>query len=337
MSDGSITIVKTESSAGAWQEAQKKALWSPAAKALDLSFRLDTCQSWADARVQVDSGSVTWDIIQIALAEIPQAKAAGILEKLDPDICNEADFVPGSFTDYFVGNSLYSTVIAWNKKKFGEEAPRSKADFWDVLNFPGKRALWSEPVGMIEAAALASGASRDTVYAFLSTAKGRNAALDKLAEIVPYVSVWWQSGAQASQLIMGGEVDMILTWNGRVQDAIDEGANFAYTFNDGQLGIDGYAIVKGAPNRDAAMRFLKEVSKPDYQKDLPNCFPTAPANMKALQIGGYSAEKIATMASAPQNVPLQYAANSEFWAQHGVWVYEAYGKLACARRSSPHC
>lgn len=330
MSGRTLTIVKTESSAGSWQEAQDKALWAPAAKALSITYGLDTSQSWADARAQVETGSIKWDIIQIALAEIPQAKAAGILEKLDPDIYNKADFVPGSCTDYFVANSLYSTVIAWNKNTYGDKGPRSKADFWNVKKFPGRRALWNEPVGMLEAAALASGTPRDKVYQFLSTEEGRMSAIDKLAEIAPFISVWWDSGARASQLIKDGEVDMILTWGGRVQGAIDDGANFAYTFNDGQLGTDGYAVVKGAPHRDVAMRFLKEVSKPEYQKDLPNSFPTAPVNMKAFEIAGYAPEKIATMASAPQNVAVQYAVDPDFWAQHGAWAYEAYDKVCLA-------
>jgi len=327
MSSRSLTIVKTESSAGSWQEAQDKALWAPAAKVLGITYELDTSQSWADVRAQVETGNIRWDILQIALAEIPQAKDARVLEKLDQDVYNSADFVPGSCTDYFVANSLYSTVMAWNKNTYGDCVPRSKADFWDIKRFPGKRALWNEPVGMLEAAALALGNPRDKVYEFLSTEEGRMSAINKLAEIAPFISVWWESGAQASQLIKDGEVDIILTWGGRVQGAIDEGANFGYTFNDGQLGTDGYAVVKDAPHRDAAMRFLKEISKPEYQKNLSNSFPTAPVNMKAFEIAGYSPEKIATMSSAPQNVAVQYTVDPEFWANHGAWAYEAYGKI----------
>lgn len=330
MSNGPITIVKTESSAGAWQDAQEQALWAPAAKALGVTYGLDTSQSWADARAQVESGSIKWDIIQIALAEIPQAKAAGVLEKLDPDVCNRADFVPGASTDYFVANSLYSTVIAWNKKTYGHNGPKSKADFWDIAKYPGRRALWNEPVGSLEAAALAVGTPRDKLYEFLATSEGRKSAIAKLAEIAPHISVWWESGAEAEQLIREGKVDLIITWGGRVQGAIDAGADFAYTFNDGQIGTDGYAVIKGAPHRDAAMRLLKEMSKPEYQKELPYRFPTSPANMRAFEIGGYAPEKVATMASAPQNVALQYAVDPEFWSQYGPWAYEAYRRIRLA-------
>jgi putative spermidine/putrescine transport system substrate-binding protein len=319
-----VTVV---SSGGAWQEAQDKALWGPAAKALGITYAQDTSQNWAEARAQVESGSVTWDIIQISIAEEPQARAAGILEKLDPDVYNKADFVPGSSNDYFVANSNYSTLIAWNKKTFGDNGPKSAADFFNVEKFPGKRAMWNQPGGMIEAAAIALGTPRADVYKFLSTEEGRKAAMDKLAKLAPHVAVWWESGAQAAQLIKDGEIDMIMTWGGRVQGAINDGADFAYTFNDGQLGTDGYAIVKGAPHRDVAMNFLKEMSKAEYQANLPNTFATAPANMKAFEIANYSPEKLATMASAPENVAVQYAVDPEFWAQHGAWASEAYDKV----------
>lgn len=114
-----------------------------------------------------------------------------------------------------MANSNYSTLIARNKKTYGDNGPKSMADFFDVKKFPGKRALWNQPVGMIEAAALALGTPRDKVYEFLSTEEGRKASIAKLTELAPSVSVWWESGAQAAQLIKDGEVDMIITGRSR--------------------------------------------------------------------------------------------------------------------------
>ncbi|RTM09687.1 MAG: extracellular solute-binding protein [Hyphomicrobiales bacterium] len=312
------------SSGGAWQEAQDKALWAPAAKALGITYAQDTFQNWAEARAQVESGKVTWDIIQISLADEPLAKAAGVLEQLDADVYDKADFVAGSSTDHFVANSNFATLIAWNKNTYGENGPQSAADFFDVVKFPGKRALWNQPGGMIEVAALALGTPRDKVYDFLSTEEGRTAAIAKLAELAPNVAVWWESGAQAAQLVKDGEVDMIITWGGRVQGAIADGANWAYTFNDAQLATDGYAVVKGAPNRDAAMAFLREMSKAEYQAHLPDYYATAPANLKAFAVANYSPEKLATMASAPENVAVEYPVDPNWTAQYGAWASEAY-------------
>ncbi|WP_080646608.1 ABC transporter substrate-binding protein [Rhizobium leguminosarum] len=336
LASGSISVahaadVVIQSSGGTWQEAQDKALWAPAAKALGITYAQDTAQNWAEARAQVESGAITWDIIQISIAEEPLAKAAGILEKLDPSVFNKADYSAGTYTDYFVPNSNYATLIAWNKNTYGDNGPKSAADFFDTKKFPGRRALWNQPGAMIEAAALALGTPREKVYEFLSTEAGRKAAMDKIAELAPSVSVWWGSGAQAAQLVKDGEVDMIMTWGGRVVGAINDGANWAYTFNDAQLGTDGYAVIKGAPHRDAAMRFLQEMSKAQYQAHLPDSFATAPANLKAFDVAGYSPEVLATMASAPKNVPLQYAVDPAWWAKYGTWASEEYDRVRLSK------
>jgi putative spermidine/putrescine transport system substrate-binding protein len=323
-----VTIV---SSGGAWQDAQNSALWAPAAKKLGITYSQDTMQDWAEIRAQVESGSITWDIVQIAIADEPLARAAGVIEKLDPGVVDPKVYAPGSFTEYFVPNSSYATLIAWNKNTYGENGPKSAADFFDTKKFPGKRAMWNQPRGMIEAAALALGTPRDKVYGFLSTPDGKKAAMDKLAELAPHVSVWWESGAQAAQLVKDGEVDMIMTWGGRVVGAINDGAKWDYTFNDGQLGVDGYVVVKGAPHRDAAMKFLAEMSKAEYQAKLPDTFATAPANLKAFDVAGYPPEKIATMASAPQNIGLQYPVDPAWWATNGAWASEAYDNMRLSK------
>nr|WP_261453985.1 hypothetical protein [Agrobacterium fabrum] len=41
-------------------------------------------------------------------------------------------------TDSFIANSNYSTLIAWNKKTYGDNGPKSMADFFDAKKFPGK-------------------------------------------------------------------------------------------------------------------------------------------------------------------------------------------------------
>ena len=86
-------------------------------------------------------------------------------------------------------------------------------------------------------------------------------ALNKIRELKPHIAVWWSSGAQHAQLMVDGEVDMVTGWNGRFDVAKKDGAQVAYTFNQALLDYDCYAIPKGAPNKDVAMRFLAEIAK----------------------------------------------------------------------------
>src|SRR5690606_41913539 len=54
-------------------------------------------------------------------------------------------------------------------------------------------------------------------------------AYKKLDTIKNSIDVWWTGGAQTSQLLKSGEVDICAAWNGRVQAAIDDGRSEEHT------------------------------------------------------------------------------------------------------------
>jgi len=312
------------SSGGASQDAQRAALWEPASKALGMTFAEETSQNWGEVRAQVDAGAVTWDIVQLALQDTGLVAAAGVIMKLPADIVNRADYIPGSVNDYCIGNTVYSTVISYSIDAYDGQGPQNMVDFWDVKKFPGKRGMLRAPRGNLEAAVLALGHPRSEVYKFLSTKEGRKAALDKIAELKPNV-VWWESGAQSMQLIQDGEVPLMYGWNGRAQAAIDAGARYKLSFNDGLLNVDCYAIVNGAPHTENALKFLKEVTKPEYQKDLPLYIAYGSANLRAYE--GYDEATLARLASSPQNVTSQYPADVEFWTKYGAELSEQFDAM----------
>ncbi|WP_082928167.1 ABC transporter substrate-binding protein [Rhizobium bangladeshense] len=313
---------------GLAQESMKKALWDPAAKKLGWTYEEDTSQSWTEAKAQVDSGAVSWDIISLSMGEVQLAVDAGVIIKLPADIVDRKDFVPGSVNDYCVGNSVYSTVVAYNTKKYGDGAVKSIQDFWDVKKFPGKRGLFRSPRGNLEAAVIALGHKPSEVYDFLSTEEGKKAAFDKIAELKPY-AIWWDSGAQATQLTKDGEVDMIYGWNGRLQAAIDDGAPFKINFQDGLLESDCFAVVKGGPNTDNAIKFVKEISKPEYVKDLPKYIAYGGANLKAY--ADYDEKTLSRLTSSPEHTKVQYPANVDFWGKNGTALSEAFDSMLLAK------
>ncbi|NKM06450.1 extracellular solute-binding protein [Rhizobium leguminosarum bv. viciae] len=309
---------------GATQDAERKAVWEPAAKALGFTFDEDTSQSWTEGKAQVDAGAVTWDIVSLNMGEVPLALKADILSKLPADIVDRNDFVAGSVNDYCVGNTVFSTLIAYSTAKFGDKGPTNFVDFWDVKKFPGKRLMFKGPRGNMEAAALALGHPRTEVYKFLSTEEGRKAALDKIAELKPY-AVWFDSGAQSTQLVRDGEIDMIYGWNGRIIAAIDAGAPFKINYKDSLLDIDCYAVLKGAPNVDNAIKFVKEISKAEYVKDLPKYIAYGSPNLKAN--ASYDEKTLDRLTTSPQNAAEAYTTDFDFWGKYGTTLSEAFDHM----------
>lgn len=320
----SVTIA---SWGGSYQEAQSKALFVPAAAATGIAVKEETYGGMSDVRLQVTSGAVTLDIVASGSGSAARAAEEGLLEKLDYTIIDVSDFYPTLKTDYCVGGDVFSTVYAWNTATYGDAGPQSWADFFDVEKFPGKRAYRNKVAGALEPALMADGVPMDEVYKVLDSEEGIERAINKIRELKPHIDVFWSSGAQHAQLMKDGEVDMTTGWNGRFDNAAKDGGKVKYSFNQALLDYDCFAIPKGAPNKDAAMAFLAEISKPEYQDDLPKYITYGPTNKAAYDTGVIDAATAATLPSSPANAALQLPISLDWYAKWETIADEMYQEM----------
>ncbi|MGB3425385.1 MAG: ABC transporter substrate-binding protein [Castellaniella sp.] len=310
---------------GAYQKAQSEALFVPAAKALGMDVKQATYNGMSDVRLQVQTGAVTLDIVASGSGSAARAGAEGLLEPLDYQVIDVSHFYPTMKSKFCVGGDVFSNVFAWNTEKYGKDGqpgPKTWADFWDVKKFPGKRAYRGGVAGSLEPALMADGVPPDQVYAVLSSKGGIERAINKIRQLKPNIAVWWSSGAQHAQLMKDGEVDMATGWNGRFDDIAKHGAKVTYSFDQGLLDYDCFAIPKGAPHKDAAMKFLAEISKAKYQAGLTQYITYGPTNKDAYS-GGLISDAVAkTLPSSPANAALQIPLDIEW--------YEKFEKQAAA-------
>ena len=301
---------------GAYSNAQSKALFMPAAKAMGITIVEETFGGMSDVRLKVKAGAMEWDIVTSGSGSAARAAEEGLLEKLDYGVIDVSDFYPGLYLPHCVGNDVFSTVMAWNTATYGGNGPKNWADFWDVEKFPGKRAYRNKVAGALEPALMADGVPLDKVYEVLSTKAGIERALNKIRELKPHIDVWWSSGAQHAQLMKDGEVDMTSGWNGRFDGVIKDGAKVAYTFNQAMLDFDCHAIPKGAPNKDLAMKVLAEITKPQYQAEFVKYINYGPTNRKAYEIGNIDAKVSRGLPSHPDNVAVQLPISLEWYRKY---------------------
>ncbi len=324
-----ITVVSWGGSYGAAQDA---ALFNDAAKNTGIKINRESGASMSKTCLQVQSGSVSWDLVVTGSGGAASAAAKGCLEKIDYSVVDVSDFYPNLYTDYCVGSDVFATVMAWNTDKYGQPgsagAPKSWADFWDVKKFPGTRAYRANNVdGALEPALMADGVPPEKVYEVLSTRAGIERAINKIRELKPHIAVFWGSGAQQAQLMKDAEVDMTTGWNGRFDNAKKDGAKVGYTFNQALLDYDCFAMPKGAPNKKVAMKFLAEISKPEYQANLPFHITYGPTNKKAYEVTTASKELIESLPSHPKNVPLMLPVSLDWYAKHRSEALELYMEL----------
>jgi len=140
---------------GAYQKAQSIGIFQPAGKAMGITINEDTYGGISDVKLMVKSGADKFDIFSSGAGSCASGGAEGVLEKLDYSVIDVSNHLPGMFSDYCAGADIFSVVAAWNTDTYGENGPRSWADFYDTEKFPGTRAMRSKVDGQLETALLA--------------------------------------------------------------------------------------------------------------------------------------------------------------------------------------
>src|SRR3546814_817749 len=94
-----ITVV---SWGGAYQRAQSKAVWQPAASALGITLVEETYNGLADLRLRGRSGTGGWDVVSIGSGGAARAGAENILQPLDYGAIDVSTFFHGYHSKYWV-------------------------------------------------------------------------------------------------------------------------------------------------------------------------------------------------------------------------------------------
>jgi len=307
----SQTTLTFASYGGAYQAAQRKALLDPIEKLLNITFKEDTLTGIADVRAQVGANAVKWDVADLGGASCARGEAEGLFEPLDYSVIKTDGIDKSMVHPHWIGVIYYSTVIAWNTQKYGENGPQSWAEFWDTKKFPGTRSLSRGASETFEVALMADGVDPAKLYPL-----DVDRALKSLAKIKPSVVAWWASGAQAAQLLKDGEADMVAIWNGRAGAAIKDGAKAAITYNQGIFNADCLVIPKGAKGVALAQKAIALMVSPDLQANIPQYIDYGPTNAKAFDTGKISAAEAAKINSSPTNAAKQTYMNFDYWREN---------------------
>lgn len=317
MSMASAETIHYVTAGGVYLENIKAAFLDPIGKKLGIDWVIETSDSDAQVRVQVNSGTVTYDIVEFGAAQCARGAAEGLYEKLDYTVIDTSDFIPGSYSDYYLGSTVFSIVLGWNDKTVGNNHPTTWAEFWDTKKFPGTRSLRKTARATLELALLADGVKPAEVYPL-----DLDRAFASLEKIKPHIKVWWQSGAESQQLVKDAGIDMIGAFNARLDAVKGDGAPVSYTFNQGIIDFGCWAVVKGSKKKDLAMKILAEFAKPEYQAEMARLSNYGAANTKATEMGIIPPEQAAGLPTAPDNLKGQILTKPEWWAEHGAEAQE---------------
>jgi len=297
---------------GNYQDNIVEALLQPAADKLGLTLSQDTHDALPAVRLQVQSGEPAWDIVQLGASECARGEREGLFEPLDYSQIDTDGIDPTAYSDTWIGSNYYSVVMAWRTDKYSNP-PQDWSDFWNVQKFPGRRGLSILGNEMLEVALLADGVPKDKLYPL-----DVDRAIKSINAIKPHINVWWTSGAQSTQLIKDGEVDMIATYSSRVAPLMEDDAPVDFTYQQGLLSPACFAIPKGAAHVDQAQKMIALMVTPELQRNVPEVLKYyGPANAKA-------ASASPTSNTSPANIEKQVYMDADWWGEHGAEAEERY-------------
>ncbi|MDT7834780.1 ABC transporter substrate-binding protein [Aquabacterium sp. OR-4] len=279
----------------------------------------------AKIKAMVETKKVSWDVVEVESPDVTRGCDEGLFEKLDyAKIGAKADFTPAAIHECGIGIFVWSTVMAYNGDKF-KTAPTTWADFWDTKKFAGKRGLRKGARYNLEFALMADGVKPADVYKELATKAGADRAFKKLGELKPSIQ-WWEAGAQPPQFLVAGDVAMTTAYNGRIDAAQREGKNLKITWTGGIYDLDYWTVVKGSPNKDAALKFIALASSADAQAEYARHISYGPTNTKAL--AKLDAKVLEKLPTAPANAKDALQFNIKFWADQGEELEKRFASWA---------
>ena len=213
----------------------------------------------AQIKSMVDTKNYTWDMAKISQPAILLLTEGGkvYLEKHGLENDPNVQTFPRT-TCRPTASARTCTAPSWPIAPTPSRAARRRsswADFWNVKDFP---AAAPAQASVRHAGGVADGCRRADLAA-LSVELDR--ALCVLDKIKPNVDVWWNSGAQAEQLLSSGEVDMIADLGVAPAERHMAGRACCDRVEPGHLGraTTGRSSA-GTPNADACREFIKFAS-----------------------------------------------------------------------------
>lgn len=303
---------------GPFTEGYRKAFYEPftAATGITINGVARDAEPTAQFKSIVETKSYIWDVCTLTLSARLILEEEDLLEPLNLDPAKVADVMPEAVHPNMLGVDVYSTVLGYNTDTV-TEAPESWAALWDFDRFPGRRSLRKNPIDTLEIALMADGVAPADLYPL-----DVDRAFRKLDEIKDRVDVWWTGGAQSTQLLESGEVDMIAGWNARFQAAIDNGAPAKIVWNGGLYSIEGWGVPKGNPKADLAREFVAFCAQPDMQARFTEDLAYGPTNLKAYD--HISPERAAILPTGPENLKVMSLASEPYWKANRAELTERF-------------
>ncbi len=226
-------------------------------------------------KVIVDTDSKLWDVCMVTPDDVLRlTQEKNYLEPLEITKGPGRRADSGRADAELVRLSAYGIVMAYRTDVYKKRPRRAGPTSGTRPSFQGAAACTAIP------RACWIGAARRWRGAEGSLPLDVDRAFKMMDKIRSEVAVWWTAGAQNTQILQNGEVDMADTWSARAFAAIDLGAS--RSTSSGRPLLDRWLVdLLGTTKLKQAREFVKFSMQPERQAACFSIVANGPSNLKA--------------------------------------------------------
>lgn len=292
---------------GNYRQGVEEALAKPFEKEFGVHVTLVDTPDLAKVKAQVMTNNAQWDVFDAPGSMAFTGAKNGYWEALDPALFNASDLIApiGPQMVPFYG---FTGGVCWDSKRFPDgKHPQTFADYFDVKRFPGQRTLRNRAFETLEIALLADGVPPEKIYPL-----DVDRAFRALDRIKPHIANWVEQTPQTVTLVQTGQVDFSYTYATRVKAAQEANQSIEFSFKQTLTGLEYLVVLKNAPNRKNAMKFLQFALRPDRQAALMNLHGNTPASRSARPMMDPAVRKWLSDPNNKSNLLI----NDAYWGDH---------------------
>lgn len=282
---------------------------APFTKETGIEVELAVGPDLARAKAQVISKNVEWDIFDGAGSTIFAGSKENLWEPIDLPSLDRSRFMVNVDADK-IPVFMFSGGVAYDPTRVKPPAQDFK-DFWNTSQFAGRRGLRTRVSETLEMALLADGVAPAQLYPL-----DVDRAFKALERIKPHVTKWFEQTTQGITLIQTNEVDYTYTYANRVKLAKQSGVPIDFSFDQTINAMDYFVVLRGSPRKQAAMRYLEFVTRPDRQAVMAEKIGFGPVTKGATDKISDEARKWLPNVASPKSIIV----NDEYWRERYIEI-----------------
>jgi putative spermidine/putrescine transport system substrate-binding protein len=264
---------------GSYSDTMVAAYFKPFTKETGIEVITAAAPSLAKAKAQVQTGNIEWDIMTPIPGWEVEGTKLGLWEPIDYSVIDMTSVPAALKRPYSISYAVFAGGPCWSSVRNGAAGthPESWADFWNLKQFPGRRGLKNRAEETLELALLADGVSPKQLYPL-----DVERAFKSLNRIKPNVTNWIEATEQTISLVQNNDCDFTYAYANRVVAAKKAGLAVDYSYRQNLLQPVIATILKGTKNKDAAMKMMAFLMRPDRQVAYAEASAMAPARADAI-------------------------------------------------------